>query len=60
MYASSTNNRHIACVVQQGAPSPVLSQAGVVNIATGYDNSSLSFRMLLERRPQTYVSLKIT
>ena len=48
MSDSSTNNRHIARAVQQGAPSPVLSQAGVVNNATGCDNSSLSSRMLLE------------
>ena len=48
MSDSSTNNRHIARAVQQGAPSPVLSQAGVVNNATGCDNSSLSSRMLPE------------
>ena len=48
MSDSSTNNRHIARAVQQGAPSPVLSQAGVVKNATGCDNSSLSSRMLPE------------
>ena len=48
MSDSSTNDRHIARAVQQGAPSPVLSQAGVVNNATGCDNSSLSSRMLPE------------
>ena len=48
MSAISTTDRHIARAVQQGAPSPVLSQAGVVNNATGCDNSSLSSRMLPE------------
>ena len=48
MSAVRTNYRHIARAVQQGAPSPVLSQAGVVNYATGCDNSSLSSRMLPE------------
>ena len=48
MSATSTNNRHIARAVEQGASSPVLSQAGVVNNATGCDNSSLSSRMLPE------------
>ena len=48
MSAVRTNYRHIARAGQQGAPSPVLSQAGVVNNATGCDNSSLSSRMLPE------------
>ena len=32
MSATRTNNRHIARAVEQGASSPVLSQAGVVKI----------------------------
>ena len=48
MSVISTTDRPIARAVQQGAPSPVLSQAGVVNNATGCDNSSLSSRMLPE------------
>ena len=32
MSATSTNNRHIARAVEQGASSPVLSQAGVVKM----------------------------
>ena len=41
MSATRTNNRHIARAVEQGASSPVLSQAGVVKNATGVGNFSL-------------------
>ena len=41
MSATSTNNRHIARAVEQGASSPVLSQAGVVKNATGCGKLSL-------------------
>ena len=48
MSATNANYRQMARAVDQGASSPVLSQAGVVNNATGCDNSSLSSRMLPE------------
>ena len=58
MSDSSTNNRHIACAVQQGAPSPVLSQAGVVKNATGaVTTRPCPPGCYLKRRPRTYVSL---
>ena len=41
MSATCTNNRHIARAVEQGASSPVLSQAGVVKNSTGCGNLSL-------------------
>ena len=41
MSATSTNNRYIACAIEQGASSPVLSQAGVVKNATGCGKLSL-------------------